>query len=84
MTWCGAGVARGEGEGAGDSDDEDAGESDCSEPVDWCWGPRLERVRVMIEYGTGLVIHIIIISLLQSTGGRRPPPRYATRPDLLF
>lgn len=33
---CGAGVARGEGDGAGDSDDEEAGESDCSEPVDWC------------------------------------------------
>lgn len=45
---CGAGVARGEGEGAGDSDEELAGESDCSEPVDWCWGPRLEWGEVLV------------------------------------
>ena len=29
-----------------------------------------------------LLMIIIIISLLQSTAGRRPAPRYATRPDL--
>lgn len=42
-------MARGEGEGAGDRDDEDAGESDCREPVDWCWGPRLERNEILVS-----------------------------------